>query len=121
MFGKRTAWFTAVFLSAFHFHIHFSRIGLNNIWDGFWYVVTIGALWYGWEKDRRNAYILAGLSLGISQYFYSSSRTILALILAWVILAAILRSSPPETRLGKSRPDAACNHGGGSTLGLALY
>ena len=90
MFGKRAAWFTAVFLAAFHFHIHFSRIGLNNIWDGLWYIVTIGALWYGWEKDRRNAYLLAGLSLGISQYFYSSSRTILALILVWLILAVIL-------------------------------
>lgn len=89
MFGKRAAWYTAVFLAALNFHIHFSRIGLNNIWDGLWYVVTIGALWYGWEKDRRNAYLLAGLSLGISQYFYSSSRTILILILGWVILAAI--------------------------------
>lgn len=89
MFGKRAAWFTAVFLAVFHFHIHFSRIGLNNIWDGLWYIVTIGALWYGWEKDRRNAYVLAGLSLGISQYFYSSGHTIPILILAWVILAAI--------------------------------
>jgi 4-amino-4-deoxy-L-arabinose transferase-like glycosyltransferase len=89
MFGKRAAWFTAVFLAALHFHIHFSRIGLNNIWDGLWYIVTIGALWYGWEKDRRNAYVLAGLSLGISQYFYSSSHILLVLILGWVILAAI--------------------------------
>ncbi len=89
MFGKRAAWFTAIFLTALNFHIYFSRIGLNNIWDGLWYIVTIGALWYGWVKDRRNAYLLAGLSLGISQYFYPSSRTILILILGWIILAAI--------------------------------
>jgi 4-amino-4-deoxy-L-arabinose transferase-like glycosyltransferase len=89
MFGKRAAWFTAIFLASLHFHIHFSRIGLNNIWDGLWYVITIGAFWYGWEKDRRNAYLLAGLSLGLSQYFYSSSRTILMLILGWVVLAAL--------------------------------
>lgn len=89
MFDKRTAWFTAIFLAALHFHIHFSRIGLNNIWDGLWYIVTIGALWYGWEKNVRNAFVLAGLSLGISQYFYSSSHTILILILGWVILAFI--------------------------------
>lgn len=89
MFGNRTAWFAAVSLTALHFHIHFSRIGLNNIWDGLWYIVAIGAFWYGWEKDRRNAYLLAGLSLGISQYFYPSGRTILALILGWVLLAAL--------------------------------
>jgi len=89
MFGKRAAWFSAIFLACFNFHIHFSRIGLNNIWDGLWYIVTIGALWVGWMNDRRNAYLLAGLSLGISQYFYPSSRTILILILLWIILAAI--------------------------------
>lgn len=90
MFGKRAAWFTAIFLTVFHYHVNFSRIGLNNIWDGLWFTVTIGALWYGWEKDRRNAYLLAGVSLGISQYFYSSSRTLLALILCWLLLAIIL-------------------------------
>jgi 4-amino-4-deoxy-L-arabinose transferase-like glycosyltransferase len=89
MFGRGAAWITAIFLAAFNFHIHFSRIGLNNIWDGLWYIVTIGALWYGWEKNRRNAYILSGLTLGISQYFYPSSRTILILIIIFVILAAI--------------------------------
>jgi len=89
MFGKRTAWYAAVFMAVLHFHMNFSRIGLNNIWDGLWYVVTIGSLWYGWEKDRRNAYLLAGLSLGISQYFYSSSRTILIMIFGWVVMAAI--------------------------------
>ena len=90
MFGNRVAWFTAVFLAVLHYQIHFSRIGLNNIWDGLWYIVTIGALWYGMEKDRRNAYILAGLSLGISQYFYSSSHTLVVVVLAWVVLIAIL-------------------------------
>jgi 4-amino-4-deoxy-L-arabinose transferase-like glycosyltransferase len=93
MFGRRAAWFTAVFLAALHFHIHFSRIGLNNIWDGLWYIVTIGALWIGWETERRNAFLLAGLSLGISTYFYPSSRTILVLILGWIILALIFDRS----------------------------
>ncbi len=89
MFGNRAAWFTAVFLTAFNFHIHFSRIGLNNIWDGLWYIVTIGAFWYGWQKDRRNAFVLAGLSMGISTYFYPSSRSILVVIIIWIFLAAI--------------------------------
>jgi hypothetical protein len=90
MFGKRAAWFTAVFLAALHFHIHFSRIGLNNIWDGLWYTVTIGAFWYGWEKGRRNAFLLAGFTLGLSQYFYSSSHGLLALIVGCIGLAVIL-------------------------------
>jgi 4-amino-4-deoxy-L-arabinose transferase-like glycosyltransferase len=89
MFGKRTAWFAAIFLAAFHFHNHFSRIGLNNIWDGLWYVVTIAAFWVGWEKDNRNAFVVAGLSLGISQYFYTSSHSLLLLVIGWILVSVI--------------------------------
>lgn len=90
MFGRRVAWFSSLFLAALHFHIHFSRIGLNNIWDGLWYTVFLGALWYGWEYHRRNAYLLAGLALGLGQYFYPSTRALFGLLVVWVILAAIL-------------------------------
>lgn len=90
MFDKRAAWFAALFLAALHFHIHFSRIGLNNIWDGLWYVVFVGALWYGWEQRRRNAYLLAGLALGLGQYFYPSTRALLGWLVIWVFLAAVL-------------------------------
>lgn len=87
MFGERTAIFAAILLSAFHFHNHFSRIGLNNVWDGLWYTVVIGAFWYAWEKERRNAYLLAGLGLGISQYFYTSARSLWVLLLVWWVVA----------------------------------
>ncbi len=90
MFGRRVAWFAAIFLSALHFHIHFSRIGLNNVWDGLWYVVFIGALWYGWEHHRRNAYLLAGLALGLGQYFYPSTRMLLVFLVLWILLGLAL-------------------------------
>ncbi len=90
MFGRRTAWLAALYLATLPFHIHFSRIGLNNIWDGFWYVAFVGALWYGWEHQRRNAYLLAGLALGLGQYFYPSTRALFGLLAIWVILAALL-------------------------------
>jgi 4-amino-4-deoxy-L-arabinose transferase-like glycosyltransferase len=90
MFGQRTAIFAGIFLTGFHFHNHFSRIGLNNIWDGLWYTVVIGAMWYAWEKERRNAYLLAGLGLGLSQYFYTSARSLWLLIVIWIIIASLL-------------------------------
>jgi uncharacterized membrane protein len=90
MFGQRTAIFAGIFLTGFHFHNHFSRIGLNNIWDGLWYTVVIGAVWYAWEKERRNAYLLAGLGLGLSQYFYTSARSLWPLIIIWIIIASLL-------------------------------
>ncbi len=91
MFGQRAGLLAALFLSAFHFHIHFSRIGLNNIWDGFWYVVTLGALWYGWQYESRKGYVVAGIGLGFAQYFYSSSRMLFGVILIGVILAALFQ------------------------------
>jgi len=89
LFDRRTGLLAALFLAGFHFHVHFSRIGLNNIWDGLWYAITVGALWYGWAKEKRSAYLLAGFSLGIAQYFYPSGRTLLPLIVVWLIIVGL--------------------------------
>jgi hypothetical protein len=47
-FGQRVGLYAAIFLCAYHFHHNFSRIGLNNIWDAFWFASVLGSLWYGW-------------------------------------------------------------------------
>jgi hypothetical protein len=100
LFDKRTGAFAAIFLATLHFHIHFSRIALNNIWDGLWYVVAIGALWYGWEKENRPAFMLFGFGIGIAQYFYPSARTLFILFLAWLLLAAFF----DRARLKRNAP-----------------
>lgn len=89
MFGKRAGILAAITLAGFHFHIHFSRIGLNNIWDGLFFVLTVGAVWYAWEKEDRNAYILTGLGIGLSQYFYPSSRALLAVVFGGIMISGV--------------------------------
>jgi 4-amino-4-deoxy-L-arabinose transferase-like glycosyltransferase len=101
MFGHRAGILAALSLSALHFHIHFSRVGLNNIWDGLWYTIVIGALWYGWERNSRIAYLVAGLALGISQYFYASSRGLLGIVIVVVIIACLVQ----RIRLYQALPD----------------
>jgi 4-amino-4-deoxy-L-arabinose transferase-like glycosyltransferase len=101
MFGNRAGILAALSLAALHFHIHFSRVGLNNIWDGLWYTITIGALWYGWERNRRIAYLVAGFALGIAQYFYVSGRGLIGLVLAAVMIALCFQ----QVRLFRSLPD----------------
>lgn len=91
MFSERTGRFAALALAALHFHIHFSRLGLNNIWDGLGYTLTLGALWYGWARDKRLAYLLGGFALGFSQYFYATSRGLFGILLACMILAFLFR------------------------------
>ncbi len=87
MFGKPTALLAALFLTGFHFHVHFSRLGLNNIWDGLAFTLTMGALWYGWRHSQRGYFLLAGAMFGFAQYLYASARLLFILIPVWVILA----------------------------------
>ncbi len=89
MFGKRVAWVSAVYLAVFHFHIHFSRIGLNNIWDGFFMAAFAACFWRAWKSNDRLAFAGAGIILGLSQYFYVSIRVVLPFFILWCAAALI--------------------------------
>jgi len=89
LFDKRTGILAAIVMAGFHFHIHFSRIGLNNVWDGLFFALTVGAAWYAWERENRNAFLLAGVGLGLSQYFYPSSRVLMAVVYGGIILTGL--------------------------------
>ena len=101
LFGQRVGLYSAIFLSAYHFHHNFSRIGLNNIWDGLWFLLVLGALWFGWHRGKRWAFIVSGLALGFSQYFYVTSRLLLALVPAWLFISFLFDRS----RFKKLWPD----------------
>lgn len=89
LFGKRVAWVSAGYLAVFHFHIHFSRIGLNNIWDGFFVAAFAAAFWWAWKRNDRLAFAGAGIVLGLSQYFYVSIRAVLPIFVLWLVAAAL--------------------------------
>jgi len=103
--GRKIALGSAAFLTTFHFHIHFSRIGLNNIWDGFFFVAFIGTFWRAWkEVDKlpsatRPRFAYAGLILGLSQYFYTSARVLLGIFIIFVILQIIQDREAVRKRL----------------------
>jgi len=85
-FGRAAGLAAAAFLAAFHFHVHFSRLGISNVWDGLFAVLVAGGLWRGWKTGLRGAFVLTGLALGLSQYFYVSGRLLFALIPIWFVL-----------------------------------
>ncbi|MCI0394107.1 MAG: glycosyltransferase family 39 protein [Chloroflexi bacterium] len=87
LFDRVTAVFAAVFLMVLHYHVHFSRIGLNNIWDGFFAVMILASLWYGWKTGRRPGFLFCGLALGLAQYFYVTIRVFPLLLLIWTGIA----------------------------------
>jgi 4-amino-4-deoxy-L-arabinose transferase-like glycosyltransferase len=91
MFGRPAAFASAAWLAAFHVHVFFSRLAYNNIFDDLFLVLAAGGLWRGWGDGDRRAFVLAGLSLGLSQYFYTTSRLTPLILGLWVVLLAVKR------------------------------
>jgi 4-amino-4-deoxy-L-arabinose transferase-like glycosyltransferase len=88
LFGRATAAAAAGFLSTYDFHVLFSRVALNNIFDTFFLAVILGAFWVAWQGNNRRAFILTGLALGFGVYFYISARLLPVYCLLWLIVLA---------------------------------
>ena len=99
LFGRLTGLLAAISLLAAHFHVHFSRIALQNIWDGLFLVWALWGLWHGWKSGRRSSFVVAGVALGLGQYFYVSMRVVPLLFLLWAGAAALTRRETFRQRL----------------------
>jgi hypothetical protein len=81
----------AILLAGSHFHIHYSRLGLTNVWDALLVLLTLGFIATAWQKDpreNRTIWLAAGTALGFSAYLYTSSHLlpIMLLLLGLVIV-----------------------------------
>jgi 4-amino-4-deoxy-L-arabinose transferase-like glycosyltransferase len=92
-FGVRIALAAASLLALYHFHIHFSRIGLNNVADPFFALLAYTCLLEGLR--RRSPLLLgsSGLLLGVDQHFYFAAR-----LAPFVVLAVVLHRAALERR-----------------------
>jgi hypothetical protein len=80
MFDSTIGLLAAVVLLGLPVHVHFSRLGVNNVGDAFFSVLTI---WLTFRAVRRGtplAYLLAGLAVGAALYVYLGSRLAIALV-----------------------------------------
>jgi hypothetical protein len=104
----RVAWSRAVGLTAaallavYHVHVHFSRLGLNNVVDPLFVVLGFAALLHALRTGSRFAYAAAGVSLGVAQHFYMGARLaplVVAAVLVYAVLAAPRRLWEQRTAL----------------------
>jgi len=95
--SRRTALISIVLMAGYHFHIHWSRIGLNNIWDTLWVPATLALFAWGWKRRWYGGAILAGATAGLSQYFYPGSR--LGLILLLFVMWRLWREERDSRRM----------------------
>ena len=84
LFGRRVAVISAVYLAVYHYAIHYSRLGLNNAVDPLLAVLTFYFLCVGLRSRRPAWFALAGVSLGLEQYFYIGSRVMPLVLVALV-------------------------------------
>jgi len=86
LWGRRVAWLAAIALAFSHFHIHFSRLGSNQIADGLFITLTLYLLVRGLRSRRAITFALAGAVMGLGWYGYFGARLIgfvVAFYLAW--------------------------------------
>ncbi len=90
LFSRRAAIIAALFLAAFPPHIHFSRLGLNNIADPFFGALALTCLARGLLHEGQAAnkllFAIGGSALGMTLYFYDAGKFIFTpLVLGWLL------------------------------------
>ena len=83
--NRRAALIAAILMATYHYHIHWSRLALNNVWDTVWIPAMLAAYGWGWKNHKSAGAALAGAALGFSQYFYQGGRVGLVLLFAVIV------------------------------------
>lgn len=82
--GVRWAWLTAGLLATYHYHIHYSRLGSNQIADPFFLISALYFVYRGLKKEESWSWAAAGLVTGLAFYFYAGARLTVVVVLATV-------------------------------------
>jgi len=89
LYGRAHGAFAALLVAGSHVHLMFSRIAVNNVWDGFFLALVIGALWVAWTTNARWAFLLSGLAIGLGQLFYPTGRLLVLAVPLWLVILAM--------------------------------
>lgn len=90
LWGKSVAWSAGVVLACAHYHVHFSRLGSNQIGDGLFVSLALWLLTRGIRLRKPILFALSGAVVGLGWYGYFGARlvgVIVALYLAWLFVS----------------------------------
>jgi hypothetical protein len=87
VFGNREAWLATALLAVLPVHVHFSRLGVDNIIDSLSTTAVLGFLFFGLKRGSTLAFLAAGIVGGLCFYTYPGTR--LAPVLGMLALGHI--------------------------------
>ncbi len=87
----------AILLAGNHTHLHFSRLGLTNIWDPLLALLAIGCWLIAWRERRRGWWLAAGLAWGLSLYFFTAGHLLPLILLPLIGLRLVADRSGRRT------------------------
>lgn len=95
LYGNLTGLLAAVLLLGSHTHLHYSRMGMTNIWDGLLVLLALGLIGIAWQRPstaphQRTLWLWAGVFAGLNVYAFTSSRVLPFILLAWFGLTLLL-------------------------------
>jgi 4-amino-4-deoxy-L-arabinose transferase-like glycosyltransferase len=99
LFDRRTAILAGLVLLTFPPHVHYSRLALNNIADPLFGTLALFFLARALRRRHRLDYVLAGVMLGATQYFYEGGRILFPMLgAAWMGIGLVLWRPRPSLR-----------------------
>lgn len=87
--GRRLAILTALLTLAYHYHIHYSRVGSNQIVDPFFMVLALYFLYRAMQEQRQLFWGLSGVLAGLAMYAYAGARLTILVISCILIFLAV--------------------------------
>lgn len=94
LMGLRLALATAVVLSFYHYHIHYSRLGSNQIADPFFLALALLFLYRALDRRNNLDWALTGVITALALYFYAGARLTPVIIL--VVLGYLFLREPRQ-------------------------
>ena len=100
--GRRVAVFALAALTFNHYHIHFSRLGSNQIADPLFMILTLLLLTEALRRKHHTQlwFLGTGLTMGLSWYGYFGSRVIVVVITAFLGIQTITKKGFLRRHLG---------------------
>lgn len=90
LWSTRVGLVAAIMLAGSHVHVHYSRLGMTNIWDPLLALLAVGGAAVAWHSRDRRHWLVAGLGLGLGAYVFTSAHLLPLIVAALALVAALV-------------------------------